>query len=104
MRGSESVFQWDVWICVGSYAETAGSLRYPETPSYINKHMNVKHWEVLKAVTDLFVFCPQKFLIIYFLNLIHVLEKIQLHFTQVHGQYHPDHHMLELHSDFLHQS
>ena len=30
-RGSESVFQWDVWICVGSSAESAGSLRNPLT-------------------------------------------------------------------------
>ena len=38
-KGSESVFQWDVRICVGSSEETAGSLRNPETrrtPSYIH--------------------------------------------------------------------
>ena len=36
-RESESVIQWDVWIGVGSSAETAGSLLNPETrrtPSY----------------------------------------------------------------------
>ena len=30
-RGSESFFQWDMWISVGSSVETAGSLCNPET-------------------------------------------------------------------------
>ena len=36
-KRSESVFQWDVWIGVGSSSETAGSLHNPQTrctPSY----------------------------------------------------------------------
>ena len=36
-RGSEFVFLWDMWICVGSSVETAESLRNLETrrtPSY----------------------------------------------------------------------
>ena len=44
-RGSESVFQWDVWICVGSSAETAESLRNPETrgtPSYVRQREKSK--------------------------------------------------------------
>ena len=39
-KGSESVFQWNVWIGVESSAETAGSLRNPETrrtPSYVER-------------------------------------------------------------------
>ena len=28
---TESVIQWDVWISVGSSAETTGSIRNPET-------------------------------------------------------------------------
>ena len=57
-RGSETVFQWDVWIGVGSSVETAGSLRIPETrrtPSLVPNLCNA--WYVFKN-KKISLMCP----------------------------------------------